>query len=63
MRASGHAGTFHLATLSERRQLLRAKLVEEVREPFKKKSSWTFLYLLLTGGIEPYFARDGRCGS
>jgi predicted house-cleaning noncanonical NTP pyrophosphatase (MazG superfamily) len=32
MRARGHAGSFHLATPSERRQLLRAKLVEEVNE-------------------------------
>jgi predicted house-cleaning noncanonical NTP pyrophosphatase (MazG superfamily) len=32
MRASGQAGTFHLATATERRELLRAKLVEEVNE-------------------------------
>ena len=32
MRASGRAGTFHLATATERRELLRAKLVEEANE-------------------------------
>jgi predicted house-cleaning noncanonical NTP pyrophosphatase (MazG superfamily) len=32
MAASGQAGSFHLATVAERRELLRVKLVEEVNE-------------------------------
>jgi predicted house-cleaning noncanonical NTP pyrophosphatase (MazG superfamily) len=32
MRVTGQPGSFHLATPTERRELLRAKLVEEVNE-------------------------------